>query len=890
MPEAALTGRGYNTKNKMKNLFFSLLSFLVLLPAMAEQRTDSEMRSLAAEAINQLDGSRQKVKARTAAQLKVLRDMDQLTLFGYSDAGWAIVSKDDAYDAILGYSDKALDMSNPSPEFLWILNGFNVSLQQGLKDGTASSRRQARSKTCSVLREVKPLLKTEWSQGWPYNTKCPTVMTDKGLQTSVTGCVATAFAQVLYYHRLPQKYHGKKSYTWTCKETKEEKVLTYDFEKTPIDWANLVDTYYEGKSTKAQIDAIGNFMYACGVMSNMGYSPSGSGAAPATTSSSINNLFEDVISDTYGYYQPTQGRPMDATLVARELNEKRPLVFSGSDKNGENGHCFVIDGANAKGLLHCNLGWGGGGDGYYAMDDMCGYPTYQTLSTVIPCVNISVAKPCTELAGKTLRADTENPVTTLQPNVWYMMWNEGRSVATHDLGKGYNVGASGFVPDGRRAEYHAATVVRLIPNADGSRYAIQTGLGNYLPAFSHNATAKAGTTAVNYTIATIEDNNGVPQDGHFYLLTPSNVRLDCNGSFLVGWNTGATHEVGGNASWQFFPVEVKNAEKTEPITSIDLSADTIRTIAGCTFTIPAEVLPATASVPYINWSSSKSNIASVNNSGYVEAVAKGTAVISAAAVDGSDITSTVTVMVGSVTHTQKIGNIMFSSLYLLQNAAGTGGYLVACDTVPGHPVLRGITSKSTAGCKDDLYWEDAPLGDANTLWQILQDNDGNYYLFNIGAQKFLVNGDGEETEYVFSDQPKPYTIKAVTEEDFTGSADFLGHFYLNAGTTDSSRLMAGTNFLNPAHWLDSTTAIRIRQSVWKIQATSGLNKGLKAWSKEEFLAFLNPDGIETNQLSTVNSQLSTAYDLQGRTLRFGALSGSSSEKGILILNGQKIIR
>ena len=875
----------------MKKIFLTLLSVALLLPAMAEQRTDTEMRSLAAEAINQLDGSRQKVKARTAAQLKVLRDMDQLTLFGYSDAGWAIVSKDDAFSAVLGYGDSCVDMSNPSPEFLWLLRCFNGSMQNDLQNGTASSRRQVKSKTCSVLREVKPLLKTHWHQTWPYNTKCPTVMTDIGLQTCVSGCVATAFAQVLYYLRLPQKYHGKKSYTWTCKETKEEKVLTYDFEKNPFDWDNLVDSYYEGKSTKAQIDAIGNFVYACGVMSHMGYSPSGSGSAPANTSNSINSHFEDVTSTTYGYYMPKENKPMDASIVARELNAQRPLVFSGSDKNGENGHCFVIDGADNKGYLHCNLGWGGSGDGYYAMDEMCGYPTYQTLSTVVPGINVDVTEPCAELAGKTIKADTEHPVTALQPNVWYVMWNEGRGVATHDLGKGLNVAATGFVPDGRRAEYHASSVVRLIPNADGSRYAIQTGLGNYLPSFSHNMMGKSATSPVNYTIATIEDKDGVPQDGHFYLLTPSNVRLDCNGSFLVGWNNGATHEVGGNASWQFFPVEVKNAGETIPVTSVTLEADTIRTVVGCTLQIGSEVLPANASVPYISWTSNKSTIATVNKMGGIEALSKGNAVISAASVDGSGITATVTLMVGSTGHTQKQSSIMFSSLYMLQNFAGTGGYLVADNAQSNHPVLRGISAKSTAGCKDDNYWEDAPLGDASTLWQILSDEDGKYYLWNVGVQKFLVNGDGEETEYVFSDQPKPFTITAVTEGDFTGSADFAGHFYFNAGTTDGSRLMAATNYENPAHWLDSTTAVRTRQAVWKILSTSGLNKGLKTWSKEAFYAFLNPDGITAPSTSLKGESLVPAYDLTGRTIKSGALSGSSrSSHGVLILNGQKIIR
>ena len=875
----------------MKRLVFVLLSAVLLLPAMAEQRTDAEMRTLAANAIKQLDNTRHTVKARTAAQLNVLRDMDQLTLYGYSNGGWAIVSKDDAFTEVLGYSDKPVDMSDPSPEFLWLLRCFNGSMQQELKDGTAATRRLAPNKTCSVLRAVQPLLKTDWAQGWPYNTKCPVVKIDGTQKTCVSGCVATAYAQVLYYLHLPQKAHGKKSYTWTSDDTEESRVLSYDFDKTPFDWANLVNTYDKNKSTQAQVEAIGNFVYAIGVLATMNYSPSGSGSACATTTRNINRYFEDVFGVTSGYCETRAGKPMDVATIARELNVGRPLVYSGADDNEEGGHCFVIDGADTKGYLHCNLGWGGSGDGFYAMEDMKNFPTRQTITTLVPSDNLGVVKPHAELVGKTLKADTEHPATELKADIWYVMWNEGRGIAAADFGKGQNVSVTGLVADGRRAEYLAAGLVRLVPDAAGTHYAIQSGLGNYYPSFAHDKEGKTTATPVYFTVNTIADEGGALQDGHYYLLSPNNVRVDCNKNNVVGWNTGATHDVGGNASWQFFPVEVQDDPDNVPITSIVLESDTLRILAGHTLMLNHEVLPATAGVPQLVWSSSKTDVATVSTNGQVTALAKGVSVISAASADGSDITANCTLMVGSVSTLRGVGNITTSALYLLRNTAGTGGYLVACDTVPGHPTLRGIASKSTSGCKDDAYWEDAPLGTPNTLWQILQDEEDNYYLYNIGAQKFLVNGEEEGTEFVFSDKPKPYTITPVKEDDFNGSEAYAGQYFINAGTTPSGRLMAATNFLNPAHWQDATTAIRSRQAVWDILSTSGIAKGLKAWTTNAFLSFLHPDGIGATQLSTVNSQLSTAYDLTGRTIRSGALSGSSrSSHGILIRNGQKIIR
>lgn len=50
-------------------------------------------------------------------------------------------------------------------------------------------------------------------------------------------------------------------------------------------------------------------------------------------------------------------------------------MYSGN--TGGDGHAFVIDGYDASNnLFHINFGWGGSGDGYYAIDDVAGVGGY----------------------------------------------------------------------------------------------------------------------------------------------------------------------------------------------------------------------------------------------------------------------------------------------------------------------------------------------------------------------------------------------------------------------------------------------------------------------------------------------------------------------------------
>jgi hypothetical protein len=116
---------------------------------------------------------------------------------------------------------------------------------------------------------VAPLVKTEWSQSPWYNNKCP--YDSKAGSRCVTGCVATAMAQIMKYWEHPKKGRGSHSYESSYGE------LTADFGNTTYDWANMPNDLGI-LSSNTQINAVATLMYHCGVAVNMNYGTSASGA------------------------------------------------------------------------------------------------------------------------------------------------------------------------------------------------------------------------------------------------------------------------------------------------------------------------------------------------------------------------------------------------------------------------------------------------------------------------------------------------------------------------------------------------------------------------------------------------------------------------------------
>jgi hypothetical protein len=187
--------------------------------------------------------------------------------------GFVIVSGDDRAREVLGYSDtNSFDPQNIPDNMKDWLSFYEAEIQQ-LKSSNQSTSGSAfiqkvgnsASLENSFATSVAPLLGgIKWNQGEPYNNLCP-VITSTGKRT-VTGCVATAMAQIMKHYNYPATDQGSNTYTSDTHKFE----LSADFSKVTFDWANMTNTY-SSSSTEAQKNAVATLMYNCGVAVNMNY-------------------------------------------------------------------------------------------------------------------------------------------------------------------------------------------------------------------------------------------------------------------------------------------------------------------------------------------------------------------------------------------------------------------------------------------------------------------------------------------------------------------------------------------------------------------------------------------------------------------------------------------
>lgn len=274
--------------------------------------------------------------------------------------GFLVLSADDCAPAILGYSDhETFDPSNIPPELKYWLNEYSNQIEF-LRESGSSNEGTRSDDDFAGMKAIAPLLKSKWNQGTPYNEYCFTISSNGQETKSVTGCVATSMAQVMYYFQYPTIGHGEISY-------KHENSGTYsmNFGQQPFDWKEMLPEYYPDSYNTQQGEAVAYLMKACGYSVKMDYSKGESGANGTAIAGAL--------IDYFGYNQGinVQTRKFHtykewAQLIYTNLNEIGPVVYNGSALDG--GHSFVCDGYDGKGYFHFNWGWGGMSDGYYLLD------------------------------------------------------------------------------------------------------------------------------------------------------------------------------------------------------------------------------------------------------------------------------------------------------------------------------------------------------------------------------------------------------------------------------------------------------------------------------------------------------------------------------------------
>lgn len=350
-----------------KTILLGLGLSIMAVSATAEIRSASEARQIA---IRHFSAKSQhpvleQVRLDAVAEASAVRDFEtgaemgapQLYVFNNIDKpGFVLVSGSTLTRPVLGYCDGTNLDAASMPENM---RGWILSVEKALawvEEHPSAALSPAQQQATGEV--YAPLMgNIQWNQDAPYNDLCP-VMSNG--QRTVTGCVATAASQVIYYHRQPaQMQGGRESYrssgTWS---------LSLDFDTISLDFDKMFDRWSSAYGPEQRYE-VAKLNYAVGVGVKMGYGEM-SGAheynLPAFFEKHLgyNPLCETQYRRTFVYDEWI-------ALLNGELKANRPIIFTGSDEQ-QMGHCFVLDGLNADGLYHVNWGWGGYCDGYF---DVC---------------------------------------------------------------------------------------------------------------------------------------------------------------------------------------------------------------------------------------------------------------------------------------------------------------------------------------------------------------------------------------------------------------------------------------------------------------------------------------------------------------------------------------
>lgn len=352
---------------KLCGLLLPLSLFAERIPAERAQRLAEGLFPAAATAAAGTSGSRLQL-VWDGEPAATRSDADPtFFVFARPEGGFAVIAADDAVRPVLGYS--------PTGRFVTERMPANVrEWFAGLRSQIAGARRAALAATPAIRQawqEVSPraigtvelqLETAAWNQLAPYNGKCPLI----GRERAVTGCVPTALAIVMRYHRWPANgtgvlpdYHYELGGVQRLVEG-YRLGNTYSWDDMPL--------VYDATSTATQQAAVAALMYDLGVMSQASFNTASAGGTGAMTHVAVQGLLQYMRYDKGAeLHYRDWGIPAAQwdEAVRRELRENGPVLYSGASSDA--GHQFVIDGHTSTDYFHVNWGWGGYADGYFLL-------------------------------------------------------------------------------------------------------------------------------------------------------------------------------------------------------------------------------------------------------------------------------------------------------------------------------------------------------------------------------------------------------------------------------------------------------------------------------------------------------------------------------------------
>ncbi len=345
----------YMNRRLLQFGLFALLAIQVL----ADRIPEDAARGIASKFITGDSRMRKAQAAGTALSLAAATRGYYAYNIG-TDGGFVLVAADDnVASTVLGYSDcGGFDTGRLPENVRWWLGEYDrqVELVSKLPKQNGGLRLAVSdSASARDFAPIEPLITAKWNQTAPYNNMCPELNGER----SVTGCMATALAQIMRHHRWPEQGNSTISYRWEAGDT----TLVRDFSGNVYNYDAMTDTYDESSSQESK-DAVALLMADVGYALKMQYSPVSSGSNNYIGVSGLANNMGYANGASYHqrrYYSKDEWNGM----VYNELAASRPVYFSGYNRSS--GHAFVCDGYSGDGYFHFNWGWGGYCDGNFLL-------------------------------------------------------------------------------------------------------------------------------------------------------------------------------------------------------------------------------------------------------------------------------------------------------------------------------------------------------------------------------------------------------------------------------------------------------------------------------------------------------------------------------------------
>ena len=354
----------------MRKKILALALALIPMLGFSQHRSESEAITVAQEfwgkgvnrtklkAVSQK--SMAKAKARAMAKAVSTTSGSKQSFYVINDEErnrFVIVSSDDRLIKILGYSDNGTFDSETAPVGLIdMLNNYDEQYTNVYSELDKAPKGVQKNYSFS---SIQPLIESKWDQSDPYNIDCPKDIKSESGKNCVTGCVATAMAQVMNFWKYPETGIGSNIYTSSTQHISQ----SMDFSSVHFDWANMLNEY-NSDATSTQKEAVSTLMHAVGVSVSMDYASS-SGAYAIDMAYALSHFWKYNPNVSYKKKQYYSDEAWNQ-LILGELSEGHPILYAGRDNS--DGHQFVLDGCNEDGMYHFNFGWSGMGDGYYTLE------------------------------------------------------------------------------------------------------------------------------------------------------------------------------------------------------------------------------------------------------------------------------------------------------------------------------------------------------------------------------------------------------------------------------------------------------------------------------------------------------------------------------------------